>query len=50
MKKILKFAMIFKLVFNVGWFQALNIQLLIKLNQWLPIIIKCFNLPTNYYR
>jgi hypothetical protein len=40
MNKILKFAMVFKRVFNVGWFQVFNIQLLTKLTQQLPIIIK----------
>jgi hypothetical protein len=39
-KKILKFAMVLKLVFNVEWFQVLNIQLPTKLKQQLPI-----NLP-----
>jgi len=39
MKKILKFTMVLKLMFNVGWFQVLNIQLLNRLKQELPIII-----------
>jgi hypothetical protein len=39
MKKILKFAMVFRLVFNVGWFQVFNVQLLTRLKQQLPIII-----------
>jgi hypothetical protein len=38
MKNILKFLMVLKLVFNVGWFRILNIQLLTRLKQ-LPIII-----------
>jgi hypothetical protein len=39
MKKILKFAMVLKFVFNVGWFQVFNIQLLTKLKQQQLIII-----------
>jgi hypothetical protein len=39
MKKILNFAMVLKVVFNVGWFQVFNIQLVIRLKQQLLIII-----------
>jgi hypothetical protein len=35
----IKFAMVCMLVFNVGWFQVLNIQLLIRLKQQLPILV-----------
>jgi hypothetical protein len=50
MKKILKFAMVLQLVFNVGLFQVFNIQLLTKLKQQLLIIINYLIMPTNYYR